>query len=89
MVIFDNTDSTAGVIFKEYSILDIHHALTTACAIWARWVCQPCFYICIRDAIQQKVHKVGRQNFTRDAFKENKVEMIKIVFLQKVVDRDI
>ncbi len=44
-------------------------------------------YIC--DVIQQKVHKVGKRNFTKYAFIENEVKVIKIVFLQKVVGRDI
>ncbi len=44
---------------------------------------------CKRDAIQQKVHKIEIQNFTREAFKENEVKIIKIVFLQKIVWRDI
>ncbi len=44
---------------------------------------------CICDAIQQKVHKVVKQNFTREAFEENQVKMIKIVFLPKIVGRDI
>ncbi len=39
--------------------------------------------------LQQKVHKVEKQNFTREAFKENEVKMIKIMFLQKIVRRDI
>ncbi len=38
-------------------------------------------FVC--DAIQQKVHQVGKQNFTREAFKENEVEMIKICFCKK------
>ncbi len=46
-------------------------------------------YIYIWDAIQQKVHKVGKRNFTRKAFKENEVEMTKIMFLQKTVAKDI
>ncbi len=41
------------------------------------------------DVIQQKVHKVGKRNFTREAFKENVVKMIKIVFLRKIVTKDI
>ncbi len=40
-------------------------------------------------AIPQKVHKVGKQNFTTEAFKENEVKMIKIVFLQTIIGRDI
>ncbi len=43
----------------------------------------------ICDAIQQKVHKVRKQNFTREAFKEKEVKMIKIMFLQKTVGRDV
>ncbi len=41
------------------------------------------------DAIQQKVHKVGKQNFRREAFKENEVKMMKMAFLRKIVGRDI
>ncbi len=41
------------------------------------------------DVIQQKVHKVGKWNFAREAFKKNEVKMIKIVFLQKIVEKDI
>ncbi len=46
-------------------------------------------YFIICNVIQQKVHKVGKRNFTREAFKENEVKMIKIMFLQKIVGRDI
>ncbi len=35
------------------------------------------------DAIQQKVHEVGKRNFAREVCKENEVKMIKIAFLQK------
>ncbi len=35
------------------------------------------------DAIQEKVHEVGKQNFAREACNENEVKMIKITFLQK------
>ncbi len=41
------------------------------------------------DANQQKVHKVGKQNFSRETFIENEVKMNKIVFLQKIIGRDI
>ncbi len=43
----------------------------------------------ICDEIRQKVHKVGKQNFTGEAFMENEVKMIKVVFLPKIVGRDI
>ncbi len=33
--------------------------------------------------------KFGKRNFSREAFKENEVKMIKITFLQKIVGRDI
>ncbi len=41
------------------------------------------------DAKQRKVHKVVKQNFSREMFIENEVKMIKIVFLQIIVGRDI
>ncbi len=49
------------------------------------------FFILVTQipAIQQKVHKVGKQNFAREAFKENEVKIIEIGFLQKMVGRDI
>ncbi len=42
----------------------------------------------ICDAIQQTVHKFGKRNLAKEAFKENEVKMIKITFLQKIVRRD-
>ncbi len=45
------------------------------------------FRIC--DAIQQKVHEVGKWNFTRETFKETELKMINIVFLQKIFRNDI
>ncbi len=47
------------------------------------------FHFINSDAIQQKVHNVGKRNFTRKAFTEIEVKMIKIVFLQRMVGRDI
>ncbi len=44
-------------------------------------------YIC--DAIQQKVHNVGKRNFAREAHRENEIKMIKVAFLLKIVGRDI
>ncbi len=46
-------------------------------------------YMRCDPANQQKVHKVGKRNFTREAFKENEIKIIKIMFLQKIVGRDI
>ncbi len=48
-----------------------------------------CVCVCVCEVLQQKIHKVGKQKFTREALKENEVKMIKVVFLQKIVGRDI
>ncbi len=53
------------------------------------WKYSHCKYFNNCDVILQKVHKVWKRHFTREAFKENDVKMIKIVFLQKIVGKDI